>query len=91
MIGREIQPGERNRDDAAAAEPKLASVPRWPVTVSYFERGKAQNGSEQLPAYAISFELYANGISRALSLDYNNFVINGKLSSLEFKDAKPCQ
>jgi EipB-like len=91
VIGREIQPGERNRDDAAAAEPKLASVPRWPVTVSYFERGKAQNGSEQLPAYAISFELYANGISRALSLDYNNFVINGKLSSLEFKDAKPCQ
>jgi len=91
VIGREIQPGERNRDDAAAAEPKLASVPRWPVTVSYFERGKAQNGSEQLPAYAISFELYANGISRALSLDYNNFVINGKLSSLEFKDAKHCQ
>jgi hypothetical protein len=91
VIGREIQPGERNRDDAAAVEPKLASVPRWPVTVSYFERGKTQNGSEQLPAYAISFELYANGISRALSLDYNNFVINGKLSSLEFKDAKPCQ
>jgi EipB-like len=91
VIGREIQPGERKRDDAAAAEPKLASVPRWPVTVSYFEPGKAETGSEQLPAYAISFELYANGISRALSLDYNNFVINGKLSSLEFKDAKPCQ
>jgi hypothetical protein len=91
VIGREIQPGERKRDDAAATEPKLASVPRWPVTVSYFERGKTENGSEQLPAYAISFELYANGISRALSLDYNKFVINGKLSSLEFKDAKPCQ
>ena len=91
VIGREIQPGERKRDDAAATEPKLASVPRWPVTVSYFERGKVENGSEQLPAYAISFELYANGISRALSLDYNKFVINGKLSSLEFKDAKPCQ
>src|SRR5262249_25090397 len=91
VIGREIGPGERNHDDAAAADPKLASVPRWPVTVSYFERGKKDTNSEQLPAYAISFELYANGISRALALDYNNFVINGKLSSLEIKDAEPCR
>jgi hypothetical protein len=91
VIGREIQPGERNHDDAAAAESKLASVPRWPVTVSYFERGKRENNTEQLPAYAISFELYANGISRALALDYNNFVINGKVASLEIKDTKPCR
>jgi hypothetical protein len=90
VVGREIAPGERNHDDAATTEPKLASVPRWPVTVSYFERGKAENSSEQTPAYAISFELYANGISRALALDYNNFVINGKLSSLEIKDAAAC-
>jgi len=91
VIGHEIQPGERNHDDAAAGEPKLASVPRWPVTVSYFERGKAETNAEQLPAYAISFELYANGISRALALDYNTFVINGKLASIDIKDAKPCR
>jgi EipB-like len=90
VVGHEIASGERNHDDAAATEPKLASVPRWPVTVSYFERGKAETNSEQTPAYAISFELYANGISRALALDYNNFVIDGKLTSLDIKDAKPC-
>jgi hypothetical protein len=90
VIGHEIGSGERNHDDAAANEAKLSGVPRWPVTVSYFERGKAEDSSEQTPAYAISFELYANGISRALALDYNNFVITGKLSSLEIKDAKPC-
>jgi hypothetical protein len=91
VIGHQIQPGERNHDDAAASESKLASVPRWPVTVSYFERGKADTNAEQLPAYAISFELYANGISRALALDYNNFVINGRLASIDIKDAKPCR
>jgi hypothetical protein len=91
VIGREIAPGERNHDDAAAGEAKLASMPRWPVTISYFERGKSDNNSEQTPAYAIRFELYANGISRALALDYNNFVINGKLTSLDIKDAKPCR
>ena len=91
VIGHEIKPDERSHDDAAAAEPKLAAVPRWPVTVSYFERGKTENDTEQTPAYAISFELYANGISRALALDYNNFVINGKLASLDIKDAAPCR
>ena len=67
VIGHEIAPEERNHDDAAAAEAKLASVPRWPVTVSYFETRQEDENSEQTPAYAIGFELYANGISRALS------------------------
>jgi hypothetical protein len=90
VIGRKLMPGEHSHDDAAAAEPKLAAVPRWPVTISYFEKDKADNSSEQTPTYAISFELYENGVSRALTLDYNDFVVNGKLSSLEFKDQKPC-
>ena len=91
VIGHQIGAGGRNHDDAAASDAKLAEVPRWPVTVSYFERAKAEDSSEQTPAYAISFELYANGISRALALDYNSFVITGKLASLEIKDAKPCR
>ena len=91
VIGHEIAPGERNHDDAAVGEARLASMPRWPVTISYFERGKSDNNSEQTPAYAIRFELYANGISRALALDYNNFVINGKLTSLDINESKPCR
>jgi hypothetical protein len=90
VIGKQIEPGERKHDDAAADEPKLAAVPRWPVTISYFEKQKSDKNTEQLPAYAIGFELYENGISRALSLDYNDFVVTGKLTSLEFKEPKPC-
>jgi hypothetical protein len=90
VIGGKIAPGERNHADAAAGVPSLAALPRWPVKISYFERGQAQDSSEQTPAYAIGFELYENGISRALTLDYNDFVVNGKLSSLELKDEKPC-
>ena len=91
VIGHKIAPGERNHDDAAAAETKLATVPRWPVTISYFEKNKQANSSEQTPAYAIGFELYENGISRALTLDYNDFVVAGKLTSLEIKEPKPCR
>ena len=90
VIGHKIGAGERNHDDAAAAEPKLATVPRWPVTISYFDKDKAENSGEQTASYAIGFELYENGISRALTLDYNDFVVTGKLTSLEIKAAKPC-
>jgi hypothetical protein len=90
VIGGKIAPSERRHDDAAAGEAKLAAVPRWPVTISYFDKNKIANSSEQTPAYAIGFELYENGISRALTLDYNDFVVTGKLTSLEFKDQKPC-
>jgi EipB-like len=90
VIGRKLKADERQHDDAAATEPKLADLPRWPVTISYFEKNDSQKNSEQTPTYAISFELYENGISRALSLDYNDFVVTGKLSSLEIKEPKPC-
>jgi hypothetical protein len=90
VIGRKIAPNERNHDDAAAKEPKLSTIPRWPVTISYFEKSKKAENTEQEPVYAIGFELYENGISRALSLDYNDFVVTGKLTSLEIKEPKPC-
>lgn len=91
VIGRKIAGGERRHDDAAADEPKLANVARWPVTISYFDKAKTDNSGEQTPAYTIGFELYENGISRALTLDYNDFVVDGKLTSLEIKDQKPCR
>jgi len=87
VIGRPIAP-DNKPDDIAAEHPALAGLTRWPVRVSYFDQS-AQQG-EQMPAYAIAFELYENGISRALVLDYNDFVLSGELTSLEIEDAKPC-
>jgi hypothetical protein len=90
VVGKTIMPGARVADDAAGKEPKLAAMPRWPVTISYFAKDKTQQSGEQTPDYAISFELYQNGISRALMLDYNDFVVRGTLTSLELKQPKPC-
>jgi hypothetical protein len=88
VVGRMIPPNERVPTDAAAGQQALAGLNRWPVTVSYFDRSKATG--EQTPVYAITFELYENGISRSLLLDYNDFAISGELKSLEIKDTKPC-
>lgn len=90
VIGRKLTSDERKHDDAAANEPKLAGLPRWPVTISYFDKAKTEDSGEQTPVYSIDFELYENGLSRALSLDYNDFTVVGTLTSLEFKDVKRC-
>lgn len=91
VIGRPIAPGVRKPADAAAKIAALDGMVRWPVTISYFDRAKAKSGGgEETPVYSIAFELYENGISRALTLDYNDFVITGEMSSLEMKAQKPC-
>jgi hypothetical protein len=93
VIGRRIEP-DKKPEDAAADKDTLAGLARWPVTISYFDKAekKAEDqAGEQTPIYAITFEMYENGISRALRLDYGDFVIDGKMSSLEVKNAKACK
>jgi hypothetical protein len=89
IIGAPIPPDQRVPTDAAAGQQALDGMTRWPVTISYFERDA--KGGEQTPIYSIAFELYNNGISRALTLDYNDFVLRGDMSVLEIKDSKPCR
>ena len=89
VIGRKIAPNERKPTDAAGSQSALADLDRWPVTISYFE--KTEQTGEQTPVYSISFELYDNGISRALVLDYGDFAVSGNMTSLELKDTKPCR
>jgi len=88
VIGPAIAPNERVPTDAAAGKEALSHLKRWPVTVSYFD--KAATPGDQAPIYSIKFELYENGISRALMLDYNDFAISGELTSLEIRDSRPC-
>ena len=90
VIGRAIAPGEPKPADAIASQAAFAGLTRWPVTISYFDRSAADKGGEQTPVYAITFELYENGVSRALILDYGDFVLSGEMTSIEMKDVKPC-
>lgn len=77
--------------DPSTTNEAMKALTRWPVTVSYYDRDAKSNSGEQTPTYAMSFELYENGVSRALKLDYNDFVIAGTLDKFEVKSAKPCK
>jgi hypothetical protein len=93
VIGRALAPDEHRPEDATAGQRAFQALKRWPVTISYFDRASRDNkekSGEQTPVYAITFELYENGVSRALMLDYGDFVLSGELTSFEMKDVKPC-
>src|SRR5262249_41185000 len=77
--------------DVGAGSDTLKSMTRWPGTVSYYDKATRQGSGEQTPEYAMSFELYENGVSRALKLDFNDFVIGGAMSKFDVKTSKPCK
>src|SRR3984957_9158167 len=76
--------------DPSTESDAMKSATRWPVTVSYYDHDAKPEEGEQTPLYAMSFELFENGVSRALVLDYNDFVISGSLGKFNVKDSKPC-
>lgn len=92
VIGRPIS-GDRTiaAPDPSTTNEKMKSLSRWPVTVSYYDRGARAGAGEQTPVYAMSFELFENGVSRALVLDYNDFIIAGALGKFEIGDSQPCK
>ncbi len=92
VIGHPIAPGEKRPADASGGTSALANLTRWPVTISYFDAKdtETRQSGEQVPVYSVSFELYENGVSRALILDYSDFTIAGKMTSLDMKKTTPC-
>ena len=56
------------------------------MTLSYFAPGEG----ERTPVYTISFELYDNGVSRALRLDYGDFILTGELQNLQLQAESAC-
>jgi EipB-like len=88
VIGAGITGAGNNLEEPVRTAP-LVSIKRYPVTVSYFDPG--EGGGERTPAYTLTFELYENGVSRALKLDYGNFALKGDLKSIEFLKTAPCK
>ena len=92
VIGAAIPGDKANaKPDPSTTSDAMKSLTRWPVTVSYYDRDAKKTDGEQTPVYAMSFELYENGVSRALVLDYNDFIINGSLEKFDVKETKACK
>ncbi|MGO9133102.1 MAG: cell envelope integrity EipB family protein [Methylovirgula sp.] len=73
--------------ESAVQIPLLKDMRRWPVTISYFDVSR----KDELPSYTLAFDLYENGISRALRLDYGDFILAGQMTSLELLPTPACK
>ncbi|MCE4222262.1 cell envelope integrity EipB family protein [Methylobacterium sp. C25] len=87
VIGRpSATPAAANTDrDKPLREGEMAKMRRWPVTLSYFTQGEG----ERTPIYTLSFDLYENGVSGAIHLDYGDFAIDGTVSRFDMAKADP--
>ena len=76
----------------SGSEPVTAGKTRWPVSIAYFDnQPEGGAGGEQTPTYQMSFLLYENGVTRDLVMDYGDYVLSGKLESLDLLEPSPCR
>ncbi|WP_045367402.1 cell envelope integrity EipB family protein [Methyloceanibacter caenitepidi] len=88
FIGRMVKPGEdTGRLEKVAEDQKLGDMPSWPISIGYFDLADG----DLTPSYQIDFRLYENGVSRDLLIDYGEYTVEGKLSSLEYLKETKCK
>lgn len=75
-------------EDGVVGDDVLGSLASWPITVGYFD---VTGENPDTPAYEFSYDLFENGVSRKIVLDYGDFTLVGDLSDLEFFDIDPCE
>lgn len=80
------KPLEKPASEKAAQLEALKNMRQWPVKISYFEAGR----KDEQPSYVLSFDLYENGVSRALKLDYGDFVLAGEMTELTLLPVPKC-
>ncbi|MEH3119100.1 MAG: cell envelope integrity EipB family protein [Methylorubrum populi] len=84
VIGRpSAAPAADTERDKPLREGDRAAMRRWPVTLSYFTAGEG----ERTPIYTLTFDLYEDGVSGRLHLDYGDFAIDGTMSRLDLAKA----
>ena len=71
---------------ATGALEALKDMRRWPVSISYFDAAKP----DARPDYVLSFDLFENGVSGSLKIDYGDFTVLGDMARLDLLPAAKC-
>jgi EipB-like len=87
-IGNKIPAGASKEDTTNPSAADLKSLPSWPVSIGYYP---VDDNNTETPLYQISFDMYQNGVSTGLVMDYGNFALSGKLAYLEFLKPETCK
>jgi hypothetical protein len=88
--------GKGRQPDAAALPSTIANTDRlkklryWPISTSFFEKGKSLESKDALPNYEMAAHFYENGVSTRLVMDYGDFSLKGELTELTFLPEPAC-
>jgi EipB-like len=88
FIGKKRAPGSFAVDKGNPQTEPLRGLSSWPITISYYSTG--ENASEQ-PVYQAGFNMYDNGISTDLTMDYGTYALKGTLTKLDILKADSCK
>jgi hypothetical protein len=83
VVGKEATKPDEDTETASA----LSAIRRWPVVISYFNEAE----TDAPPEYTLSFDLYENGVSGSLKLDYGAFALRARLRKLEILPTAACK
>ncbi len=78
--------GAKTGDETNPAASPLSGMPRWPMSLSFFEREKGDG----LPAQTMRFQVYANGVISTMVIDFGEFALGGELTSLTMLKPSKC-
>lgn len=86
IIGKKIAPEQSEQLKDMKNADRLNTLTAWPVAIGYYNKQSAT----ETPDYQIAFQLYSNGVSRKLIIDYGDFSIAGALKEIEFQKMTDC-
>jgi hypothetical protein len=86
--------GERKENgpaDALKAEgsESLSGVKAWPAMISYYDQTIGEN-NDGLPTYEVSVEMFDNGVSGNMVIDYGDYALEARLAKLQLKPYGKC-
>lgn len=83
-IGKPVRVGQEG--------PLRGGLRQWPVSVGYFGGEPQPEGAvgEETPTYQMQFNLYENGVTNGLIMDYGNYALSGSLEEIQALDAPAC-
>ncbi len=90
VIGRKREAGAAKHASKGKHNDALKPLASWPMTVSYYDPLKKFEG-EQTPSHQMSFQLFENGVTGDLTIDYGDFKMKGALTHLEMFADQACE
>lgn len=81
-----IGPAKESPGTNAAWKEQMKKVPSWSVTLAYF----SLKSSKAAPDHEIKMNLFANGVSDDLIMDFDDFIVRARINKVELLPTPSC-